>query len=135
MSSVSMLYGKKKSVSGTTLNSSSESSSTNITSVSAEVSTLAPGSPATVAATLSESSLDFQFGLPAGAKGETGDAITPVVGTVESVEYGQDPYVTINTSQQEKTATFNFGFPAGKDGEDADVDYISNNEIDDIMAG
>ncbi len=65
MSSVVMLYGKKKkSVSGTTLNSSSESSGTNITSVSAEVNTLAPGSAATVSATLSESSLDFQFGLP-----------------------------------------------------------------------
>lgn len=67
MSSVAMLYGKKKSSSSTTLNSSSESSSTNITSVSAEVNTLAPGSAATVSATLSESSLDFQFGLPGSA--------------------------------------------------------------------
>lgn len=64
MSSVAMLYGKKKSVSGTTLNSSSETSGTNITSVSAEVNTLAPGSPATVSATLSDNSLDFQFGIP-----------------------------------------------------------------------
>lgn len=71
MSSVAMLYGRKKSTANTTLNSS-ESSSSNITSASAEVTTLSPGSPATVAATLSESSLDFQFGIPSGSTGPQG---------------------------------------------------------------
>lgn len=64
MSSVAMLYGKKKRAQGTTLSSTSESSGSNVTSVSAEVVTLSPGSPATVSATLSDSSLDFQFGIP-----------------------------------------------------------------------
>lgn len=65
MSSVAMLYGKKAANKQATTTSSNVSDQTNIENVSASVTTLPAGSPATVSTTLSESSLDFQFGIPA----------------------------------------------------------------------
>lgn len=65
MSSVAMLYGKKASNQQTTPTSAKVADQTNIENVSASVTTLPAGSPATVSTTLSESSLDFQFGIPA----------------------------------------------------------------------
>ena len=65
MSSVAMLYGKKASNQQTVPIRENTAEQTNIENVSASVTTLPAGSPATVSTTLSESSLDFQFGIPA----------------------------------------------------------------------
>lgn len=47
--------------------------STNITNVSASASTLAAGSPATAAASLTDDSLTLTFGIPQGVQGEQGE--------------------------------------------------------------
>lgn len=65
-----MRFGSK----GATENNGSGggSGSTNITNVSASATTLTPGSSATVGASLTDDSLTFTFGIPAGETGATG---------------------------------------------------------------
>lgn len=104
MSSVAMLYGKKAANKQATTTSSNVSDQTNIENVSASVTTLPAGSPATVSTTLSESSLDFQFGIPA--------SIT------DYAQLTNKPQIESVTLEGNKT------FP------DLNLDTISNEDID-----
>lgn len=69
MSSVVMRYGRTnaKTSNNPSGGGSSETSQTNIENVSASVTTLSPGSQATVSAILEETSLTLEFGLPGSA--------------------------------------------------------------------
>lgn len=64
-----MRFGSKG---ATENNGNGGSGSTNITNVSASATTLTPGSSATVGASLTDDSLTFTFGIPAGETGATG---------------------------------------------------------------
>lgn len=91
--------------------------STNITNVSATANTLAPGSSATAAATLSADSLSFVFGIPegeTGAQGPAGSAATIAVGTVTTGAAGTNASVT--NSGTSSAAVFDFVIPRGADG-------------------
>ena len=104
MSSVAMLYGKKAANKQATPISTNATDQTNIENVSASVTTLPAGSPATVSTTLSESSLDFQFGIPA--------SIT------DYAQLTNKPQIESVTLEGNKT------FP------DLNLDIISNEDID-----
>lgn len=91
--------------------------STNITNVSATANTLAPGSSATAAATLSADSLSFVFGIPEGDEGQQGpegSAATIAVGTVTTGAAGTNASVT--NSGTSSAAVFDFVIPRGADG-------------------
>lgn len=89
------------------------------------VSTLPPGSPATVANVGTTGAAVFDFGIPEGEQGEQGgqgiqgnpgNAATIAVGTVSTVPFGDPATVTnVGTSS---AAIFDFEIPAGEDGED-----------------
>lgn len=91
--------------------------STNITNVSANATTLAPGSSATASATLSADSLSFVFGIPEGDEGQqgpAGSAATIAVGSVTTGAAGTNASVT--NSGTSSAAVFDFVIPRGADG-------------------
>lgn len=68
---VRMIYGGSEDSANS--GSGGGTGSTNITNVSASASTLAAGSPATAAASLTDDSLTLTFGIPQGIQGERGE--------------------------------------------------------------
>jgi len=75
--------------------------------------TLAPGASATVTNVGDQFAAIFDFGIPEGLKGDTGDAATIAVGTVTTVAAGTPATVTnVGTSG---AAIFDFEIPQGLD--------------------
>lgn len=91
------------------------------------VSTLEPGSDATVANVGTSSAAVFNFGIPKGAKGDTGSAGSPgsaatvAVGTVTTLPAGSS--ATVTNSGTSSAAVFDFGIPKGDPGSGASVDW------------
>jgi hypothetical protein len=87
-----------------------------------EVTTLSPGSEATVVNAGTESEAVFDFGIPRGADGTDGDdgedgaAATIAVGSVNTLAAGSS--ATFENVGTPTEAIFNVGIPRGADGED-----------------
>ena len=94
------------------------------------VTTLPPGSNATVANVGTASAAQFNFGIPqgatgakgekgdTGAKGDTGLAATVAVGTVRQLAPGSTP--TVTNAGTSSNAIFDFGIPIGQTGAKGD---------------
>ena len=88
------------------------------------VTTLPPGSSATVANVGTASAAQFNFGIPQGAtgakgeKGDTGLAATVAVGTVRQLAPGSTP--TVTNAGTSSNAIFDFGIPIGQTGAKGD---------------
>ena len=92
------------------------------------VTTLEPGSDATVTNSGTSSAAIFNFGIPKGAigqngqdgqDGQDGEAATIAIGTVTTLEPGSD--ATVTNSGTSSAAIFNFGIPKGATGNPGQV--------------
>lgn len=96
--------------------------------IQATAETLPAGSEATVTRTGSDANPVFNFGIPEGEPGKPGDpgqpgkngedGVTPdiQVGTVTTLEPGQNATVTRKSSSPDSAPVFDFGIPKGADG-------------------
>jgi hypothetical protein len=90
--------------------------------------TLSPGASATVANAGTSSAAVFNFGIPAGVKGDTGDtgatgatgsAATVAAGTTTTLSAGAS--ATVANSGTSSAAVFDFGIPEGDKGDTGDT--------------
>lgn len=101
----------------------------NITSVSAEASTLVSSQSATAEVTKSgeadNTELKFKFGIPQGQTGATGSpaGFGTINAEVEKLEAGEEPTVDVETSGSDnaKNIRFSFGIPKGDKGDKGDT--------------
>lgn len=96
--------------------------------IQATAETLPAGSEATVTRTGSDANPVFNFGIPEGEPGKPGDpgqpgkngedGVTPdiQVGTVTTLESGQNATVTRQPTSPDSAPVFDFGIPKGEDG-------------------
>lgn len=88
------------------------------------VSTLAPGSKATVTNSGDSNAAVFDFGIPAGIQGEKGDAATVKVGSVTTLEPGSK--ATVANSGDSHAAVLDFSLPRGDKGDKGDTGAVAS---------
>lgn len=92
-----------------------EDAAESVKNASATAETLSPGSPATVVVRDVEGVKTFEFGIPEGRKGETGDTPNFTVGSVTTLPAGSPVTVTITGTPE--NPVLNIGIPQGAQGD------------------
>ena len=101
-----------------------EDAAESVKNASATAETLLPGSPATVVVTDVNGVKTFEFGIPEGQKGETGDTPNFTVGSVTTLPAGSPVTVTITGTAE--NPVLNIGIPQGAKGNKGDTGAVPN---------